>query len=94
MLAQHYNGFVCPGCSVTTDWRGWGELSPLALLLSRLTAPPGTIHCRRGRSQDLLARRPRDREGLAGLCGGTTGKHKTDVVTAKPKAFLSSSRWP
>ena len=38
---------------------------PWRLLLSRLTAPLGTIHCRRGRSDDLvLPADPLDRDGF------------------------------
>ena len=38
---------------------------PWRLLLRRLTAPVGTIHCRRGRSSDLvLPADPLDREGF------------------------------
>jgi capsular polysaccharide export protein len=39
---------------------------PLRLLLRRLTAPLGTIHCRRGRSSELkLPLDPRDRDGFS-----------------------------
>ena len=39
---------------------------PWRLLLSRLSAPVGTIHCRRGRSGDLvLPEDPLDREGFS-----------------------------
>ena len=38
---------------LSTDARG-ARYIPWRLLLSRLTAPLGTIHCRRGRSDDLV----------------------------------------
>ena len=69
MLAQHYGlAGWCPGSSATTDWRGLfgARYKPLQLLLGRLTAPLGTIHCRRGRADDLrLPADPRDREGFS-----------------------------
>ena len=68
MLAQHYNGCVVPWLFRYDGLEGavGARYRPLALLLSRLTAPLGTIHCRRGRSQDLaLPEDPRDREGFS-----------------------------
>ena len=68
MLAQYYNGSVVPWLFRYDGLEGalGARYRPLALLLSRLTAPLGTIHCRRGRSQDLvLPKDPRDREGFS-----------------------------
>ena len=68
MLAQHYNGVVVPWVFRYDDLDGalGARYKPLALLLSRLTARLGTIHCRRGRSADLkLPEDPRDREGFS-----------------------------
>ena len=68
MLAQHYGGRVVPwlfrydGLDAAVGAR----YKPITLLLSRLTAPPGTIHCRRGRADDLdLPEDPRDRAGFS-----------------------------
>ena len=42
------------------------QYKPLRLLLRRLMAPLGTIHCQRGRSSDLqLPSDPKDREGFS-----------------------------
>ena len=68
MLAQHYNGCVVPWLFRYEGLEGavGARYRPLALLLSRLTSPLGTIHCRRGRSKDLvLPDDPRDREGFS-----------------------------
>ena len=68
MLAQHYKGVVVPWVfryDGLDDAVG-ARYKPLALLFSRLTAPLGTIHCRRGRSADLkLPEDGRDREGFS-----------------------------
>ena len=68
MLAQHYKGAVVPWVfryDGLDDAVG-ARYKPLALLFSRLTAPLGTIHCRRGRSADLkLPEDGRDREGFS-----------------------------
>ncbi|MEB3254062.1 MAG: capsular biosynthesis protein [Synechococcus sp.] len=68
MLAQHYGGRVVPwlfrydGLDAAVGAR----YKPITLLLSRLTAPLGTIHCRRGRADDLdLPEDPRDRAGFS-----------------------------
>ena len=67
MLARHYGGRVVPW---VFRYDGMEEAlgaryRPWRLLLSRLTAPLGTIHCQRGRSSDLvLPDDPRDRDGF------------------------------
>ena len=68
MLAQHYGGKVVPWTFSydQLDAAVGARYKPLRLLLNRLTAPLGTIHCRRGRSDDLqLPDNPRDREGFS-----------------------------
>lgn len=68
MLARHYKGVVVPWVFRYDglDQAVGARYKPLALLFSRLTAPLGTIHCRRGRSADLdLPADPRDREGFS-----------------------------
>ena len=67
MLARHYGGRVVPWVfryDVMEEALG-ARYRPWRLLLSRLTAPLGTIHCQRGRSSDLvLPDDPRDRDGF------------------------------
>ena len=68
MLAQHYKGVVVPWVFRYDGLDGavGARYKPLALLFSRLTAPLGTIHCRRGRSADLnLPKDQRDRDGFS-----------------------------
>jgi len=68
MLAQHYGGRVVPWFFSYDGLDGavGARYKPLQLLLGRLTAPLGTIHCRRGRADDLqLPADPRDREGFS-----------------------------
>ena len=68
MLAQHYGGRVVPWFFSYDGLEGatGARYKPLQLLLGRLTAPLGTIHCRRGRADDLrLPADPRDREGFS-----------------------------
>ena len=68
MLAQHYGGRVVPWFFSYDGLDGavGARYKPLQLLLGRLTAPLGTIHCRRGRADDLrLPDDPRDREGFS-----------------------------
>ena len=65
MLAQHYGGRVVPWFFSYDGLEGavGARYKPVQLLLGRLTAPLGTIHCRRGRADDLqLPADPRDRE--------------------------------
>ena len=68
MLARHYGGRLVPWVfryEGMDDALG-ARYQPWKLLLSRLTAPLGTIQCRRGRSSDLvLPQDPRDREGFS-----------------------------
>ena len=67
LLARHYEARLVPW---VFRYRGMDDAlgaryKPWRLLLSRLTAPVGTIHCRRGRSTDLLLPEdPLDREGF------------------------------
>ena len=67
MLARHYGGRVVPWVfryDVMEEALG-ARYRPWRLLLSRLTAPLGTIHCQRGRSSDLvLPDDSRDRDGF------------------------------
>jgi capsular polysaccharide export protein len=68
MLAQHYGANIVPWffCYEGIDGAVGANCKPLRLLLRRLTAPLGTIHCRRGRSSDLqLPQDPRDRDGFS-----------------------------
>ena len=68
MLAQHYGGRVVPWVFRYDALEGavGARYKPLQLLLSRITAPLGTIHCRRGRAEDLvLPKDPRDRDGFS-----------------------------
>ena len=68
MLARHYNGRVVPWVFRYRDMDDalGAQYKPLRLLLRRLMAPLGTIHCQRGRSSDLqLPSDPRDREGFS-----------------------------
>ena len=68
MLKLLTNGLVVPWVFRYDGLEGavGARYRPLALLLSRLTAPLGTIHCRRGRSGDLiLPEDSRDREGFS-----------------------------
>jgi capsular polysaccharide export protein len=68
MLAQHYGGRIVPWVFRYEGLDGavGARQKPLYLLLNRLTAPLGTIHCRRGRSSDLqLPPDPRDRDGFS-----------------------------
>ena len=68
MLAQHYGGSIVPWVFRYEGLDGavGARYKPLRLLLRRLTAPLGTIHCRRGRSSDLpLPPDPRDRDGFS-----------------------------
>ena len=68
MLAQHYGGRVVPWFFSYDGLEGavGARYKPLQLLLGRLTAPLGTIYCRRGRADDLkLPADPRDREGFS-----------------------------
>ena len=70
MLAQHYGGSIVPWVFRYEDLDGAVAVGtrhkPLRLLLSRLLAPLGTIHCRRGRSTDLkLPQDPRDLDGFS-----------------------------
>ena len=68
MLAQHYGGRVVPWFFSYDGLEGavGARYKPLQLLLGRLTAPLGTIHCRRGRADDLqLPADPRDRDGFS-----------------------------
>ena len=68
MLAQHYGANIVPWffCYEGIDSAVGANCKPLRLLLRRLTAPLGTIHCRRGRSSDLkLPQDSRDRDGFS-----------------------------
>jgi capsular polysaccharide export protein len=68
MLAQHYGGSIVPWVFRydSLDGAVGARHRPLRLLLNRLAAPLGTIHCRRGRSSDLqLPQDPRDREAFS-----------------------------
>ena len=68
MLAQHYGGKVVPWVFRYDALEGavGARYKPVRLLLSRITAPLGTIHCRRGRAEDLvLPEDPRDRDGFS-----------------------------
>ena len=68
MLAQHYNSFVVPWLFRYDGLEGavGARYRPLSLLLSRLTSPLGTIHCCRGRAEDLdLPDDPRDWKGFS-----------------------------
>jgi len=68
MLARHYGANIVPWlfCYEGIDGAVGANCKPLRLLLRRLTAPLGTIHCRRGRSSDLqLPQDPRDRDGFS-----------------------------
>lgn len=68
MLARHYDGVVVPW---VFSYEGLDDAigpqyKPLQLLFRRLTAPMGTVHCRRGRAIDLdLPANPQDREGFS-----------------------------
>ena len=67
MLARHYGGVVVPW---VFSYEGLDDAigpqyKPLQLLLRRLSAPMGTVHCRRGRAVDLeLPKNPQDRDGF------------------------------
>ena len=68
MLARHYNGRVVPWVFRYRDMDEalGAQYKPVRLLLRRLMAPLGTIHCQRGRSSDLqLPSDPKDREGFS-----------------------------
>ena len=68
MLARHYNGRVVPWVFRYRDMDDalGAQYKPLRLLLRRLMAPLGTIHCQRGRSSDLqLPTDPKDRDGFS-----------------------------
>jgi capsular polysaccharide export protein len=69
MLAQHYGGSIVPWVFRYEGLEGAvgaRRYNLLRLLLRRLTAPLGTIHCRRGRSSDLkFPQDPRDRDGFS-----------------------------
>ena len=55
LLARRHNALVVPWTFVQEGLPSPEDLRyrPLRLLLSRLTAPLGTIYCRRGRASDL-----------------------------------------
>ncbi|BEV36769.1 capsular biosynthesis protein [Synechococcus sp. M16CYN] len=68
MLAQYHGGCVVPWVFhyESLDDAVGAFYKPLQLLLRRLTAPPGIIHCRCGRSSDLkLPQNPKDRDGFS-----------------------------
>ena len=103
MLAQHYNG--SHGALVVQlrllDHMDSGlvgaRYKPLQLLLGRLTAPLGTIHCRAaGPMIWFCPLIPAIGEGFSRCCAGSLyyreQQHEADVVTAEAEGVLSISR--
>ena len=94
MLAQHYGGRVVPWFFSYDGLEGatGARYKPLQLLLGRLTAPLGTIHCRRGVEPMISGCPliPATVKDSALLFSSTTGsrQHKADVVTAEAKGVL------